>query len=50
MTMHLLTGHMLDKLLYVGHHYTKISQNWIENCRRSSISRDPSEQESLANA
>ena len=27
----------------VGHHYTKISENWIKNCRRSSISRDPSE-------
>ena len=28
----------------VGHHYTKISENWIKNCR-SSISRDPSENE-----
>jgi len=27
----------------IGHHYTKISENWIKNCRRSSISRDPSE-------
>jgi len=27
----------------VGHHYTKISENWIKNCRRSSILRDPSE-------
>jgi len=27
----------------VGHHYTKISENWIKNCRRISISRDPSE-------
>jgi len=26
----------------VGHHYTKISENWIKNCRRSSISCDPS--------
>jgi len=29
----------------VGHHYTKISENWIKNCRRSSISRDTSENE-----
>jgi len=27
----------------VGHHYTKISENWIKNCRRSGILRDPSE-------
>jgi len=27
----------------VGHYYTKISENWIKNRRRSSISRDPSE-------
>jgi len=27
----------------VGQHYTKMSENWIKNCRRSSISRDPSE-------
>ena len=27
----------------VGHHYTKISENWIKNCRMSSILRDPSE-------
>jgi len=25
----------------VGLHYTKISENWIKNCRRSSISREP---------
>jgi len=29
----------------VGHHYTKISENWIKNCRKSSISRNPSENE-----
>jgi len=27
----------------VGHHCTKISENWIKNCRRSSISHDPSD-------
>jgi len=29
----------------LGHHCTKISENWIKNCRRSSIWRDPSENE-----